>query len=281
MKTPQALSAFFRDTELQYLLYDGDGPAIVLVHATGFNPWQWHPIARELSESYRIIAPFFCDHRSTDPNKGGLRWPVLANDLVSLCRQLEIENPFMVGHSMGGSVCVLAHEILPDMAQKMILIEPILLSDDYYKGEVTLDRLPLAEKAMKRRNKWKNHEEVETYLRSKSLFSDWDDEMLKIYLDYGISEATNGELELTCSPFGEAALFMGSFARDPEPVLPHINCPVLVVEGGKSDSRARLNLPKVVKLLPKGEHRIIADAGHLIPMEKPKLILEMIQSYFL
>ncbi len=40
------------DAEVPYLVYAGNGPALVLVHATGFLPWLWHPIARELADSY-------------------------------------------------------------------------------------------------------------------------------------------------------------------------------------------------------------------------------------
>lgn len=252
----------------------------MLVHAAGFTPWQWHPIARALSDSYRIIAPFFCDHRGTDPLKGGLRWPVLANDLVNLCRRIAIDAPCMVGHSMGGGVCVLAHEIMPDLARKMILVEPILLPDELYNGAITLEKHPFADRAMRRKNRWKDYQEVTAYLKSKPLFSNWDDEMLQIYIRHGISETADGALELTCSPTGEAALLMGSFSRNPWPVLPHIHCPVMVVEGGKSESRARLNLRKVAGILPKGEHRFIADAGHLIPMEKPGLMTELIKRFF-
>jgi len=270
METPQNLSAFIGDTELQYLLYDGPGPPLVLVHATGFNPWQWHPIARELVGDYKIVAPFFCDHRNTNPEKGGLRWPILANDLVALCRHLEVEKPFMVGHSMGASVCILTHGIVPDMAQKMILIEPIVLPDYLYKQETSLDAHPLAGKVLRRRNQWKDYQEVESYLRSKPLFDDWDEEMLQIYMEHGISENSRSELELTCSPQGEAALFMGSLARDPWPLLPNIHCPVLVLEGEKSD-RVRLNQAQIAARFPNGKHQLIRDAGHLIPMEKPMM----------
>ncbi len=31
------------DAEVPYLVYAGNGPALVLVHATGFLPWLWHP----------------------------------------------------------------------------------------------------------------------------------------------------------------------------------------------------------------------------------------------
>jgi lipase len=47
------------DIDISYLLYEGDGPPLIFLHATGFLPWLWHPLARDLSVVYRIIAPYF------------------------------------------------------------------------------------------------------------------------------------------------------------------------------------------------------------------------------
>ena len=75
------------DADLPYLLYDSHGPTLLLLHATGFLPWLWHPIARELSPSYKIIAPYICDYRKADPEKGGLRWMTVAKDIAALCKE--------------------------------------------------------------------------------------------------------------------------------------------------------------------------------------------------
>ena len=74
---PEILTQNVGDVELQFLHYSGDGPTVVLLHATGFQPWLWHPIARELAGNFRVIAPYFCDHRMFDPKDGGMSWLVL------------------------------------------------------------------------------------------------------------------------------------------------------------------------------------------------------------
>ncbi|MFA5519317.1 MAG: alpha/beta hydrolase, partial [Spirochaetota bacterium] len=57
---PEMKSCNIHDSEIQYLHYKGSGNALVLLHATGFNPWLWHPIARELVSGFDIYAPYFC-----------------------------------------------------------------------------------------------------------------------------------------------------------------------------------------------------------------------------
>jgi pimeloyl-ACP methyl ester carboxylesterase len=55
--TPQIRLQNIADAELSYLLYEGEGPPLLFLHATGFPPWLWHPLARELADRYRILAP--------------------------------------------------------------------------------------------------------------------------------------------------------------------------------------------------------------------------------
>ena len=45
---PQELFLNINGFEVECLRWPGRGPALVMLHATGFLPWIWHPIAREL-----------------------------------------------------------------------------------------------------------------------------------------------------------------------------------------------------------------------------------------
>ncbi|MCD6584507.1 MAG: alpha/beta hydrolase, partial [Desulfobacteraceae bacterium] len=129
---PVLKSVDIGDTSLQYLSYEGNGPTLIFMHATGFLPWLWHPIARKLTDSFKIISPYFCDHRSADSEKGGLDWLLLAEDLTKFCKCLEIKSPFMVGHSMGGAVITIAGGQFGLSIEKLLLIEPIFLPREFY-----------------------------------------------------------------------------------------------------------------------------------------------------
>ena len=56
---PRVLTQDIGDVDLSYLLYEGEGPTIVLLHATGFLPWLWHPIARELAPRVACYCTLF------------------------------------------------------------------------------------------------------------------------------------------------------------------------------------------------------------------------------
>jgi pimeloyl-ACP methyl ester carboxylesterase len=277
---PHIRSQDIGHADLSYLLYDGNGPTIIFLHATGFLPWLWHPVARMLSPFYRVIVPYFSDHRDEDPTKGGINWLLLAEDLSLFCKRLHTENPLLVGHSMGATISTMVTALYGVQSDGMVLIEPIFLSRPFYLAQMSVNDHPLARKAIKRTNTWHNEAEATKYLKSKALFKSWNEEVLELYVRYGMTRTDTGTLQLACSPQHEAALFMGGMQYDPWPLLPKVTCPVLILEGEKSENRHFIDLTEVVSRLPQGSHTIIKDAGHLIPMELPEKTAAIISNYF-
>jgi len=277
---PEILTQDIGDVELQYLHYPGDGPTVVMLHATGFQPWLWHPIARELAGRFRVIAPYFCDHRVFDPEEGGLSWLVLADDLATFIGRLGIAEPLVVGHSMGATVASIAEALQGPIAARMVLIEPIFLPSGFYDMEITVEQHPLASKSIRRRSGWSDEAEAREYFTEKKLFANWDSETLDLYLEHGVTEAENGVLTLACTPKREAALFMGGMKQDPWTLIPKISCPVLLVEGENSENRKVIDLARAASMIPGADLQVVADAGHLVPMEKPREVLTLILEFF-
>jgi pimeloyl-ACP methyl ester carboxylesterase len=278
---PAAVSVSVGDVDIPYLAYESsEGPPLVLLHATGFNPWLWHPVARELKNRFQVYCPYFCDHREADPEAGGMDWLVLGRDLHDFCETLDLEDPYLVGHSMGGAVSAIAAGHFGLAPSSMVLIEPILLPRGAYAERIRVEEHPLAGKAIKRRNHWEGRDEARRYLFSKPLFRNWAPEVLELYFSHGFVESDEGGLTLTCPPVMEAALFMGSMGFDPWPALSSVACPVLVLEGEQTENKGFIDYKAVSAAFPEGTYREVPGAGHLIPMEMPKQTAEYIRSFF-
>jgi len=263
---------------LPYLYYEGEPPQILFAHATGFLPWLWHPIIEELAPHHQAWAPYICNYRDCDPERG-LGWNVIARDLISLCSSQNITDNLAVGHSMGATVLTIASALFGLQPRGMILIEPIFLPEEFYLMDIKLKDHPLASQSIKRKNSWKDEEAALDYLKSKSLFAGWDEQMLQFYLQYGMEKQAEGDLKLTCAPRNEAALFMGGKSTDPWPLLKELKCPVLILEGEKSTNKEFVDLKKAVSALRDGRYLSIPGAGHLIPMQKPKEVAKIIKEF--
>lgn len=279
MTDPEIRSFHKGKTSFEYLYYQGPEQVLIMMHATGFLPWLWHPIARELTDRFTVIAPFFCEHDSPEPDNGGLPWKIIADDLCVMCEEMKITSPFLIGHSMGGTVMTIAASTGLPGTRGLILIEPIYLPEEWYGAKITVEQHPLASKSIKRKNFWSGREEAREYLLGRGLFRNWDSEMLELYIKYGM-KPENGGLSLACHPKREAALFMGGNHCNPWPLLEKISCPVLFLEGETSGNRSYIDLKKAASMIPHGSYRLIPGAGHLIPMEKPLVILEIIRDFF-
>jgi pimeloyl-ACP methyl ester carboxylesterase len=265
--------------ELPYLYYEGEAPQILFAHATGFLPWLWHPIIENLTPHQQAWAPYICNYRDCDPESGGLSWDVIARDIISFCSSRNITDHLAVGHSMGATVLTIATALFGLQPRGMILMEPIFLPEAFYEMDIKLKDHPLAAQSIKRKNSWKDEPSALEYLKSKSLFAGWDEQMLQFYIKYGMEKQAQGELKLTCAPRNEAALFMGGKSTNPWPLLKELTCPVLILEGEKSTNREFIDLKKAVSLLKDGRYQSVAGAGHLIPMEKPKEVTKIIKEF--
>jgi lipase len=200
--------------------------------------------------------------------------------LKKFCNRLLLDKPLVVGHSMGGTVAAISEAECGLNAGGLILIEPIFLIEELYRMMSRVEHHPLATKSLKRTNHWRDEEDLRCYLNSKPLFQSWAEAMLEGYIRHGFQKDPQGGLQLNCPPSKEAALFMGGIKNNPWPMFPRLACPVLLLEGETSENRIYTGLPKVSALMPQGSYALIKEAGHLIPMEKPKEVTSIILNFF-
>jgi 3-oxoadipate enol-lactonase len=96
------------DTKPVPLAYEehGQGKPVVLVHGFPLNRTIWHPLLPALAGQARLILPDLRGHGQSPVVEGTYTMRSLADDLLDLLDRLEIEKAVLVGHSMGGYVCL-------------------------------------------------------------------------------------------------------------------------------------------------------------------------------
>ena len=90
--------------KLHYKEY-GEGPPVVLLHGLLGSSENWHTVARALAETYQVIVPDLRNHGNS-PHSGDFDYQLLTADLRELIDALQLHNPFLVGHSMGGKTAM-------------------------------------------------------------------------------------------------------------------------------------------------------------------------------
>lgn len=117
-----------------------DGPTVVLAHGFGCDQNLWRLVVPELAERYRVV---LFDHTGagrsdlsawTEQRYGSLEG--YADDVLALCRELDLHDVVLVGHSVSAMIAVLAANREPDRFAKLVLLtpSPCYLDDGDYRG---------------------------------------------------------------------------------------------------------------------------------------------------
>jgi len=107
----------------------GSGPCVVCLHSNGATSMQWMELSAALSPRYRVLAPdLWGSGRSPRPQAGVL--PMLADeiDLLEPVFRAAGGRFFLVGHSYGAAVALVAAASWPSRVAGLALYEPTLFA---------------------------------------------------------------------------------------------------------------------------------------------------------
>ena len=129
-----------------------NGQTVVLLHGKNFNIAYWQTTIELLKKNnYRVIAPDQIGFgKSTKPESFQYTFQQLAENTKNLLSEIEVENPIILGHSMGGMLATRFTLMYPEYTKQLVLVNPIGLEDwklkvpcqsidDWYKGELKKD----------------------------------------------------------------------------------------------------------------------------------------------
>lgn len=119
----------------------GPGRPLLLVHGFGCNRTFMARQQAEFSRDRRTVAVDLRGHGQSDAPDHGYTTAGLADDLAWLCRQIGLEAPLVVGHSMGGAVALELGMRHPDSIAALVMIDSFV-----FPPAATLEALrPLAD----------------------------------------------------------------------------------------------------------------------------------------
>ena len=117
--------------ELEVHDLGGDGPPLLLAHATGFHGRVWEPLAAHLTGFHRWSIDMRAHGDSDAPEDRPLEWYGFADDVLSVIDALGLEKPFGVGHSKGAASLLLAEQARPGTFSALYLYEPVVVPEDF------------------------------------------------------------------------------------------------------------------------------------------------------
>jgi pimeloyl-ACP methyl ester carboxylesterase len=253
----------------------GDGPPLLMAHATGFHGHVWEPVASHLRDRFHCIAFDERGHGDSDPAPGGdYDWNGFATDALAVIDALHLgddDRLRAVGHSCGGALLILAEQRRPGTFAELWVYEPVMMP---LEGLPTLPdgENPLAAGARKRRPTFESKDAAYDNYAAKPPFHVLDPDALRAYVEHGFTTQPDGTVRLKCEPENEARTYEMSLHHDAFAHHPEMQIPLTAVCGELTDAFPEPVIKMIVDRLPHGRAEVLPGLGHFGPLQDPAAV---------
>jgi pimeloyl-ACP methyl ester carboxylesterase len=249
-------------------------PLLHFSHANSYPAGTYRQLFDFLRQDFDVRALDMHGHDPAYPAGDG--WQRLVDELIVQLERHE-EPAVLVGHSLGGLLCMMAAKQRPDLARCVVMLDsPVLAGWRAVAWRLAKlrgigSRFSPAKFSERRRTLWPSFDAALQHFSAKPIFAAWAPGVLADYLESGLRPHPEG-VELRFSREVETVIYntlphhMGAMLRDPFPV------PIGFIGGTRSAEMRQAGVKATRKLV--GENFVMVEGGHLFPMESPRLTAE-------
>ncbi len=249
-------------------------PAVVLVHGLDQNSIVWTTFAEYLSVHYFVVA---LDLRgnglSAHATQGNYQTERLCQDLQQVCTELNISSFHLVGHSLGGKLCLEYLAQFSASVISLVLVDsaPILTDDVYH----------VFKKKYEHPASFTSIEDYKQFLRSIYLFLSAQD--IERLATTNVRIVDNRILTNTDPLFLQIVLREGGILRSSNvwAVLSQLVVPVLVIKGELSSVLTDALVAQMKSNLSSLRSITIPRAGHSVMLDQPESLAKSVELFFL
>ncbi len=248
----------------------GHGQPLIILHGLFGISDNWVSFARMIDDRFRVFIPDQRNHGQS-PHHSVFNYFALCSDLYDFIDEHELENPIILGHSMGGKVAMHFALENPDTLKALIIAD---ISMRTYQRRFMHLNLIDAMMAVNFANA-KTREDVENQLKPiiretrirqfamKNLYRRERGGQFTWRINL---EAINLNMDEVFEGIQSKALF---------------HKPTLFIRGGNSDYVKYEDFDQIYRNFPKADIKTIEGAGHWLHAEKPDEFFDIINKFVL
>lgn len=235
-------------------------PAMVFAHGSSDDALCWTNFAKEFTAGYDIYLVDARGHGLSDPPKQGDPADAQVEDIAALIRELKLDKPILMGHSMGSAAVAWFASKYPDVPRAVILEDPGLGARRPAAAQVAPEEL--IQRMIQRNNR---------------TLAELQADCMKNSPKWGESECAYWAPSKRRHHPATALLSMS--ARPPmKELLPKIKAPTLILKADAQGDTAKEN-DAAAALLPNGKLVHITGAGHNVRRENKAMALSTTREF--
>jgi 3-oxoadipate enol-lactonase len=242
------------------IAYDeyGSGPAVVLVHGLGGNRTDvWRHVTSALAPDFRVVAYDLRGSGGSEVTPGPYTIDLLADDLHGVLDGLGLETAALVGHSMGGAICLTEAARHPERVRAVVGVgAAATLTAEQREGMRT------RAETVEAQGMNAVAETVATNATAPSFREAHPEDFQEI-----ISMLASND------PAGYAAQCRALVSMAVEQHFPSVSAPVLLLTGDLDGASPPAANEQLVEALPGARLVLVPDCAHNLPREKPDELL--------
>lgn len=248
---------------------------IVFSHANSFPASTYKVLFKSLrARGYAVKAIDKYGHDPRFPVTDN--WPHVVQQLVEYAARVvdKVGEPvWLVGHSLGGFLSLMAAARHPELAKGVVLIDSPILGGwrsqvlGLAKTTQLVGSISPGAVSRQRRHHWPSVQTAFEHFQHKKAFAKWDAQVLMDYVD-AFAEDAEGKRVLAFDRAVETA-FYNTLPDNLDRLLARhpLKCPVTFIGGDQSAEMKQVGMAMTEKVT-KGRIMML-DGSHLFPMEKP------------
>lgn len=242
----------------------GQGQPMIILHGIFGSSDNWLTQAKLFSTHYRV---FLVDQRNhgQSPHDDAFDYAVMVADLLEFIDEHRLENPIIIGHSMGGKVAMNFAVAYPDKLEKLIVVDiaPRPYNLEHYVIIDGLKAVPIQQLA--------SRTDADAALVPYVPEPDVRQFLLKNLqrkAEGGFSWKINlPVIDKNLSNIGLDLQFEGTFEK-----------PTLFIRGGQSKYVRDKDMARILEVFPMAIMETL-DTGHWVQAEKPKEFVEVVEKW--
>jgi sigma-B regulation protein RsbQ len=249
---------------------DPSRSAVLFAHGFGCDQTMWRDVAPRFADDHRVVLFDLVGAGSSDLSAYDAdRYSTLqayADDVRSICHELDLRDVVYVGHSVSAMIGVLAAAVEPELFSRLVLIgpSPCYVNDDGYIGGFT-------------------RADIDELLDSlESNYLGWSSAMAPVIVGNGDRPELGDELTASfCRTDPDIATRFArvTFLSDNRADLSAVHVPTLVVQCS-DDVIAPVEVGRfVVETMPNATMALLDATGHCPHLSAPEQTVDAITSF--